>query len=279
MSIDSAVHLGAITNMVHGFIYFAPEATEEYDAVGLTPDEHYFASRAAPLGPVGPGVVTALFYNFRPSRVAAAVPSAWANASPDEVQAARMRAAGKVLDRIDGLPSGDELDAASEIAASIIAGVGYEGRPLAAANRDVALPDDPATRLWQQVTVIREWRGDAHVGALVAADVDAVEALALHVATGAFPASVAMATRGWSEDEWAAGVSRLAERGFVGEDGVMTDAGAAFRDALEATTNSLCFALVETVGAEAIRRFTDELRPIRKGLLEANAFPGFPRSS
>ena len=37
--------LGSMTNLVHGFIYFAPEASEEFDALGLPADHHYFASR------------------------------------------------------------------------------------------------------------------------------------------------------------------------------------------------------------------------------------------
>lgn len=44
--------LGSMTNLVHGFIYFAPEASEEFDALGLPADHHYFASRGAALGPV-----------------------------------------------------------------------------------------------------------------------------------------------------------------------------------------------------------------------------------
>lgn len=39
--------LGSMTNLVHGFIYFAPEASEEFDALGLPADHHYFASRGA----------------------------------------------------------------------------------------------------------------------------------------------------------------------------------------------------------------------------------------
>ena len=37
----------------------------------------YFAFRAAPLGPVGPAVVEALFNNFHADRVARALPNAW----------------------------------------------------------------------------------------------------------------------------------------------------------------------------------------------------------
>ena len=74
--------LGSMTNLVHGFIYFAPEASEEFDALGLPADHHYFASRGAALGPVPAEVVVATFYNFNPALVAAVNPVAWAFADP-----------------------------------------------------------------------------------------------------------------------------------------------------------------------------------------------------
>ena len=36
-------------NLVHRFVYFVPEAAEEYEALGVTGRGSYFASRAAPL--------------------------------------------------------------------------------------------------------------------------------------------------------------------------------------------------------------------------------------
>ena len=39
-------------NLVHRFVYFVPDAAEEYAALGLTGRGTYFGSRAAPLGPV-----------------------------------------------------------------------------------------------------------------------------------------------------------------------------------------------------------------------------------
>ena len=52
----------------HAMIYFAPEAQEEYAALGLDVVANravgYFPARAAALGRVGPGVVQATFFNF-----------------------------------------------------------------------------------------------------------------------------------------------------------------------------------------------------------------------
>ncbi len=58
------------------------------------------------------------------------------------------------------------------------------GRPLGAPNAALPVPDEPLARLWHAATVLREHRGDGHIGALVAAGVDGCEALALRVARG-----------------------------------------------------------------------------------------------
>ena len=55
------------TNSLHSLIYFAPETEHYLTGVGLRGNRMcYFAGRAAPMGAVGPGVVTATFYNFNP---------------------------------------------------------------------------------------------------------------------------------------------------------------------------------------------------------------------
>ncbi|HXJ26894.1 MAG TPA: hypothetical protein VNH17_14380, partial [Streptosporangiaceae bacterium] len=50
------------TNVLHSFIYFAPEAEEHFTGAGLESGRMcYFAGRSAAMGAVGPGVVTATF--------------------------------------------------------------------------------------------------------------------------------------------------------------------------------------------------------------------------
>ncbi len=72
--------------------YFAPEARAALDGLGYRGFwMGYFAARSAPLGMVPREVVTAIFYNFAPERVAKALPAAWEIAGPDSRLA---RAAG-----------------------------------------------------------------------------------------------------------------------------------------------------------------------------------------
>lgn len=273
-SISQRLH--QVIQPVHSFIYFAPEAVAEYAELGYTQAGGYFAGRGAALGPVGAEVITATFFNFCPRTVAAGTPASWTRADTDAVQHARYRAVGAALARLaPGALSAEDVAEATEICRRICDRIGYEGKPLAAANRAAPLPDDPLVRLWQLVTVIREWRGDAHVAVLCAEPLSALEALVLE-GNRSLPIALLKATRGWTDDEWADTVARLAARGDVTEAGELTDAGNARRDAIEARTDRANLPLWETVGEEASLRLHDLLVPLRTAII-TNGGLGRPR--
>jgi hypothetical protein len=92
--ISRARRLWWLLGPYHALTYFAPEARETFESVGLPGFwRGYFAGRAAPLGPVGPGPVVACFYGFHPDFVARALPSVWAMATPDQALEARLTGA------------------------------------------------------------------------------------------------------------------------------------------------------------------------------------------
>ncbi len=69
---------------IHAVTYFSPEAITALSEAGYKGFwMGYFAGRAAPLGPVGPAVVFATFYNFSMAHVTRAIPDAWGFAPPD----------------------------------------------------------------------------------------------------------------------------------------------------------------------------------------------------
>ena len=264
--------LGAITNLTHAFIYFFGDATRAYDELGLTGRQHYFAPRAAAMGPVGPEIVTATFFNFCPGIVETAIPSAWDIATPAEIQTARLQAAGRGFEEACGDLTPADVAEATTIAESMVDGVGDAGKPLAAANRAVDVPDDPHIRLWQLITIIREWRGDAHIGVLNSAPVNAVEALVLHAATGVMSVDGLRSTRAWSDHDWAVGITALTARGLVDASGAFTEAGEAYRNQIEADTNRASQPLVDAVGDAAAQRLYELLRPVRASLLASGVF-------
>src|SRR3954463_1857773 len=131
---------------LHAHLYFAPEHDERFSALGLKPGRmSYFAGRAAPMGAVGAGVVTATFYNFSPSLVAHMIPRAWTLASPEQVLAARLDAARDSLTRLLGEEAAGWRGVA-EFAGRLreaCAVLNPEGRPLYAGHADLPWPEEP----------------------------------------------------------------------------------------------------------------------------------------
>lgn len=238
-----AARMHRVTNAFHGFVYFAPECHQEFSALGLNEDQEYFASRAAPMGPVPAETVMATFFNFAPRRVREAIPSAWDVASPQDIQQARFRAVAQRLELAQGVVEAADIERDTLFCQEIVSELEWSARPLGGANAAVPLPDEPLLRLWQLVAVLREWRGDAHIAALAAAGVGSIECLITHAATGEVPKSSLMQSRGWTDQEWDAGVGRLMQRGWCEADGSHTPAGVAARAEIEATTNVLSSAM------------------------------------
>ena len=260
---------------LHSQVYFAPEHDEHLGALGLRPGRmSYFAGRAAAMGPVGAGVVTATFYNFSPSLVARHIPQAWTLAPPERVLAARRDAARASLTRL----LGEEAAASAEVAELIgllqeaCAVLTPEGRPLYAGHADQPWPDEPLLDLWHAATLLREHRGDGHLAALLTAGLSGLEALITHTATGrGFTETAAKALRGWSDEEWAAGWSRLAERGLIDDAGLTTD-GEHVRAAIEAQTDVLSRAPWEHLGADRTERVVELARVLARRLVAGGAF-------
>ncbi|MER7079804.1 hypothetical protein SAMN02982929_00303 [Saccharopolyspora kobensis] len=262
--------------VIHSMIYFAPEAADGYAGLGLERGRmSYFAGRAAVMGPVGPGVVAATFYNFNPVSVAEAIPRAWSIAAPSTVVETRFRAADAALRRM----LGDAVDSAAvaeaaELAREASRACAPDGKPLFAAHADLDWPDEPHLQLWHAVTLLREFRGDAHIAALQRAELSGLQALVLHSSTGeGFKPSAARELRGWSESQWAEAEQELRERGLVGEDGGISQAGTALREEIEAGTDAMSMAPWRALGEEKVAALMDNGRELTRALLKAGAIP------
>ena len=270
---SSVVHdVHMIINLVHRFVYFVPEAAEEYGALGVTGAGGYFGSRSAPMGAVPDEVIIATFYNFSPMAVTSAMEGVWKAASPESLQAARFRAADRGLRRVGAELSTGQIAEARALIDPVVAGLVVAGRPLSAANASVALPDDPLVALWQQLTVVREWRGDVHIAVLVTNEIGPCECLVMQVGTGRFPLRLAQMTRRWDEAEWAAAVGSLAARGWAAADGTITAAGKEERDRLEAETDRLCAPIWQPIGEAGAARFGQLILPIHTSVDAAGTY-------
>jgi hypothetical protein len=259
-------------NAAHRFIYLAPEAAEEAAKLGVTDrGPAYFAFRSAAMGAVPWQVALAAFYNFSPRSVQP-MAGVWDAASPEQWQAARFAAADRALRRVGVSLTADQIAQARSLIDPAVAGADYAGKTLAAANASVPLPSDPLVALWQQITVLREWRGDAHLVVLTDNRLGPCDCNVLHTATGRLPTALTRATRQWNDQEWAAATARLVARGWLNADGTVTDAGTAAREQIEVETDEHCAALWAPIGDAGARRLASLITPIDDAFAAAGTY-------
>ena len=258
---------------LHAVTYFAEECRQAHADAGLRGFwMGYFAGRAAPLGPVGPGAVTATFFGFHPDRVRRALPDAWAFATPDAVVVERREAAGRVL---RGLVT--DADALARrwgpVLGEVVATADGGGRALFAANRDLPVPPDPVEALWQACTCLREQRGDGHVAVLVSEGLDGCEANVLAAAVKGIPDEVIRESRGWSPEEWEAARRRLARRRLFDADGALGDDGVDLHRHIEHRTDALAGRAYESLGEQPTAALLDALGPAARAAAAVIRFP------
>jgi hypothetical protein len=268
----------------HALVYFCPEAVEAYAALGLDGRQGYFASRSAAMGAVAPEVVVATFFNFHPVLVRRAMAGVWDVAPPARVLAARHGAADAALRRsLGGAVGSEELRRAADLArrCADAAAARPEGRPLFAGHASLPWPEEPHLVLWHAQTRLREFRGDAHVAALLLHGCSGLEALVMHAATGEVGADVLRATRAWSTDEWTAGAAELCRRGWLtlapstGGDGwSLTEEGARQRALVEDLTDRLSVPAYAAIGAEACAELRRLVRPLSAAIVASWTAPG-----
>lgn len=263
---------------LHSTVYFAAEVARELAAIGIDhPAMQYFGLRAAPLGVVGPGLVTAVFYSFAPRLASSALPAVWGITGPESVLEARLRGVDAVYTRIlgaDVLESADMVEAA-DIATNLARAIpGVDGRPLYGANADLPWPDRPHLALWHALTLLREHRGDGHIAALQSAGLSGLDALVTHTASGiGFAPVPARRLRGWKQEEWDACESDLRERGLLDRHAELSGEGFEVRELVEDLTDDLAVAPWETAGEDAAERLLDLTVPWRDSIAEGGGFP------
>ncbi|MCF6379382.1 MarR family transcriptional regulator [Nocardioides KLBMP 9356] len=245
--------------------FFADEPDEAMANLGFTSYwDGYFAGRAAPLGRVPAEVVDAAFYNFGPGEVACHIPSVWDTTTPETAHAARQQGCVAALVRILGdLVGTRDLDRAADLLTEAAVGAPVEGRVMYAALRALPVPDEPVARLWHAANLLREHRGDGHITALVAEEIDRTEChVLLALDQGIHPAESFGRVHHLPKPYLASVMDRLRERGLVDASGCFTDAGRATKDRIEAMTDRLAEAPYAALAGDALEELMSALAPI-----------------
>lgn len=278
-------------NSFHSAMYFSETVGRKYAEHGLEPGvEGNLAARSAPMGRVNAGVVSAAYYNYSHSYLATQFPKLWDTVSPETMVQVRFDAVTAFMSELFDAREDIALltEAATELATAmtpVLDNMDFSGRALARATTDALAAHTPKTafeQLWNVATIAREFRGDGHVASLVTAGVPGIDALMLDVATGAsFKPRAAQKTRGYTDEEWKAAQTRLAEAGLltVGEDErgfdlpAITDAGRDLKEQVEQLTDGTVAAAWSALTDEEIEALVSPSRSLIKVLAQSGAFP------
>jgi hypothetical protein len=257
---EQAARLGALTEVLHAVVYFAPEPAAAYAELGLRGYwRGYFASRAAALGRPSAELVTALFAGFAPAFVARAIPQVWSLASPEAVLVGRRQGAVAALRRLVG---DQDVRAAAERTGAVTAQLELAGRPLAAAHAALPRPVDPLAALWHDCTVLREHRGDGYLAAVTAAGLRWPEP---HLLGTHRVDPRQQELRGWQDEQWQAAQRRVAALG---------PAGPRLHDDVERVTDELAATAYEQVDAAELIAL---LEPLAAAVVAGGGLP-FPNA-
>ena len=279
----------------HAASYFSPIVTAHLEDAGLPRPAHYFAARGCALGPASAELVASTFFPFSPELVARVVPDCWSAVSPERVLAARLdgvRALVASLAASVGSQEGEDRASALEQAAirvrrnlaPVIEAQPVSGRALYAAHRSAlgeeyarAESEDPLFALWVTTTLLREFRGDGHVAALIAQGLSGLEASVLDCATGrAWRPSSARRSRGWSDDKWRETAAALSARGLLTDESdlaELTDSGTQLKERIEAATDASVATAWSDVSDNALAEIREDAKLIAEAVTAARLIP------
>lgn len=274
---DTTRQLWSRYERIHAVTYFSVEAGAAATETGYRGFwMGYFAQRAAPLGAVGPPVVTACFFGFHRARVERALPDAWSFAGPERALESRLTGVDRTLRRLWGDESiaSDAVREAADLLWSAAQAADPAGRVLGAANQALPRPEPPHLALWQATATLREHRGDGHVAALIAAGIGPLEAALIKIAAGEADGAGLRRGRGWPDEEWTAAEASLIDSGRLDGTGVLTAAGQHLHDDIERRTDDAAASPWSALGPARTARAGELLDLLVAPIVAADAVPG-----
>lgn len=244
--------------------YFAAEPTEAMFALGFSNYwDVYFAGRAAPLGLVPAEVVDAIFYNFAPGEVARHIPQVWSVTSPEAAFAARQTGCEHALRRILGEHvDGPGFARSAELLTKAATSAPSEGRPMYAALRAIAVPDEVVARLFHAATLLREHRGDGHVAALMVEGVAGLEAHVLLALDMGLPAEKFGRIHHLPPAQLGAVIDGMRERGLIADDGWLSELGRSVKQRVESLTDELAAPPYDALDSGELEELIASLEPL-----------------
>ncbi|MEX2246073.1 MAG: hypothetical protein WEC75_05250 [Dehalococcoidia bacterium] len=260
-------------------VYFAPEAQQRYGALGFTDyGSSYFCSRGASMGRPSAMVVAAAFGVFNPEVVVPAVEAGWRVTEPGPLLQARYDGAVASLRRLLGEPDSAQVARAVELLLRGLAVAEHAGHPLYSGLRALPFPKEPLGQLWRCCDMVREHRGDSHIGVWTMRGVRPIEIQLMSELQMGIPLKTYSATRGWSVAQMDAAIAGMRAKGWMDGDAFSAE-GRAFRERIEAETDAMETPIVDAIGAD-FDDLIDVLRPWAAAIvsvgIEGGGYPGGP---
>jgi hypothetical protein len=261
----TARRLASVLEPVVGQVYFSPECHANYVALGFDPSRGdadgvalpdgpaYFASRGSLLGQVPGEVIAAAFGVFSAAVVVPAVELAWTRTDAATIRAARADGAVAQLRRLLG-ERPDGVERSVELLRRAAEPLPVNGRPLAAGIRALAVPEDPLAAAWHLGDFLREYRGDCHNAAWVAAGLSATDIGILTELSWGMPIRSYSRTRGWTSEEFDAAEHHLRDLGYLEGSGAgthLSQQGRHAREAIEVATDVQMAPALRALGDDA----------------------------
>ncbi|KQC36696.1 SCO6745 family protein [Frankia sp. ACN1ag] len=258
LAIEPTFGAGVLCPAVHAALHRLDLGLDDVAVVNLV-------TRAAPLGPAPADVVVATFYNVNPRLVASVIPAVWRKASPEAILAAQQAAFAPVLAAALAPIDPAELGELAELAraAGEAAAANREGRPLLAGLASLPWPREDPLVIWHAAKVLREHRGDGHIGGLVIEGLRGIDALVVHAAYEGWPGEALRDSRRWDAAAWDASVASLRRRGWLTEAGTpesapeLTVQGRRRRRWIEDRTDELAALAYEPIGDAGMDRMIE----------------------
>jgi hypothetical protein len=283
---DGARLLARVIEPLVGQVYFSPECHERYAALGFNqspgviaggvalPDgPAYFTSRGSALGQAPGELVAAAFGVFNVEAVVPSVTYGWSLTDAVTIADARLEGAVAQLERILG-PAPEGIERANDLLARAVAPLEPWGRALFAGTLSQPLPGTPLGDLFRLGDRLREFRGDSHIAAWVAAGLDATEIGLLTELYWGMPGRSYIRTRAWSDAQLDAAETRLTAAGHL-EDGQLTDSGRAFREDIELATDAQLAPAIAALGDD-LSELAGLLQPWATAVMSAGGYPPSP---
>lgn len=244
-----------------GWIFWDERAIRNYAALGV-PDGagYYVTTRAAPLAAAGTQAVVAAFYSIHPGFIEVCLDLCQRHTTFEAAAGARDHAVAAGL-REYTPEICDQLAALAEPLWEAADALPASGRVLFAAHRDWQRPDDDLLSAWLALNAIREFRGDTHWAIQIAEELTGPMAGVLDNAWRSYDGDWIPRSRGADDTMLADAYRELETRGLA-VDGVVNQAGIAYRQELETRLDRMTIPAWQALGADRTRQLVELLEPV-----------------